>query len=341
MFRRTYPREAAILIVTGLLFFSLISVAGAAIVTWTGGGSDNLASNPANWTDGVTNRTPGNNDVVRISSTAKDCNWNINPSLTAFSVTGSYQAKVTLNSNLTMTGDIRIEAGTLDAQSRIITVGGNWIYFGGTTTPLGDVNGTGTVDEIDVSAILLMVFNPGTITYCSDMNFDGGTDILDVVSALRASNGMDGTRECTGGLFKPGTSTVKLNGVNQQIYGDTVFYNLEKIAACPGDTLYFEAGSLQTILGRLTLKGTESCLLALRSSQNGQPWYIDPQGTRNISFASIKDMNNINFVDIITTKSHDEGGNSPGVKFGGSQCVCLDEKLILAQVFCREEGCHE
>lgn len=316
----------------------IVNITEVPKITWTGA-INRDASNPGNWLGGV---VPANGDnVVFGNSSSVNCIWDINPSLSSFSIYPGYSGTVTLNSDLTMTGDIRIEAGTLDARSRTITVGGNWIYVNGTNTPLGDTDGNGYVDGNDVSAMLLMIFDPGTVTQCTDMNFDGSVNILDVVSALRASNGSDGLRYCTGGLFKPGMSTVVLDGINQTISGDTVFYNLEKTAACPGDTLKFEAGSLQTILGRLTLKGSEGCLLALRSTQDGQPWYIDPQGTRNVSFASIKDMHNISFIDILTTQSHDDGGNSPGVRFGGTQCVCLDEKLILAKVFCIEGNCNE
>lgn len=330
---------SVILSVALLILMSFSTETDAVVRTWEGDVS-NYAHIAGNWSG---NAVPANgDDVVFDGSASVECKWNINPVLSSFSVSPGYSGLVTLQADLTMTGDIRIEAGTLDAQSKTITVGGDWIYFSGTDTPLGDIDGDDDVDGNDVLAILLMIFDPAAITYCSDMNFDGSTDILDVISALRVSKGIDGARECTGGVFKPGTGTVVFNGTGDQtVFGDTVFYNLEKISSCPGGALYFEAGSTQTILGRLTLEGASGCLLALESTIQDTQWNIDPQGTRNISFASIKDMNNINAVDIVVTDSFDSGGNSQGLKFGGSQCVCREEKFILSWLLCDKGGCHE
>jgi hypothetical protein len=97
--------------------------------------------------------------------------------------------------------------------------------------------------------------------------------------------------------------------------------------------LYFESGSTQSIAHSLTLEGIENNLLSLRSAVDGEFWYIDPRGARNISFASIKDMKNINFVNIVPLNSVDEGHNDD-VSFGGSECACFDNGLILARVLC-------
>jgi hypothetical protein len=284
--RRGRIKKSVILPLALLILMSFFTETDAAVRTWTGAVNNN-AHIAGNWSGGVV--PASGDDVVFDGSASVDCKWNINPVLSSLSISPGYSGMVTVKAGLTMTGDISIEAGTLDAQLRTITVGGDWIYFSGTDTPLGDIDGDNDVDENDISAISLMIFDPATITYCSDMNFDGGTDILDVISALRVSNGIDGTRDCTGGVFQPGTGTVVFNGTDQTVFGDTVFYNLEKIASCSGDTLYFEAGSTQTILGRLTLEGASGCLLALESDIPDTQWNIDPQGTRNISFSSIKD----------------------------------------------------
>lgn len=131
------------------------------------------------------------------------------------------------------------------------------------------------------------------------------------------------------GNFISGTSTVILNGINQTIYGNTTFYKLIKTVTA-ADTLYFEAGSTQIITNTLTLQGANGALLSLRSISDGYYWYINPLGSRNVSFVNIKDMVNRNFVNIPVTDSVDSGNNNK-VSFGGSECSCLEEKFILVQ----------
>lgn len=128
------------------------------------------------------------------------------------------------------------------------------------------------------------------------------------------------------GSFSPNTSTVILNSRNQTIYGNNTFYTITKTVSF-ADTLYFEAGSIQTIANSLTLQGASSGLLALRSTQNGSYWYIDPQGTRSISFVDLRDLYNLSFTSIVVTNSNNSGHNN-NVSFGGSECVCLEDSPL-------------
>lgn len=106
--------------------------------------------------------------------------------------------------------------------------------------------------------------------------------------------------------FNHGNGTVVLGGNYQLIDGDIAFFNLSKTN--PG-TLIFENASTTTVLGELKLQGQQDNLLVLKSSTNGNQWNIDPQGTRSISYADVKDSNNINPTAIITTNSLDSGNN--------------------------------
>lgn len=302
--------------------------ADSATRTWLGSVNSD-ALNDSNWSGG---QKPVTGDDVIFDSSSPDCNWNINPSLQSFSLSNGFNAVVTLNSDLTMTGDIAINSGTLKGMSATITLGGDWNYFRGTSNPLGDIDGDSQVTGGDADSILNMAMG-GTLYYCSDINKDSSIDILDVVLAARKSLGMDNpTENCTGGRFIPGSSTVVLNGTDQTISGDTIFYNLKKTVTAL-DTLYFESGSVQTILGGLTLKGSTGGTLELRSTIPGTQWYIDPHGSRNIAFASIQDMNNLSFIKIIAISSSGENqtDNNTGVSFGGDQCVCREDKLIFTQ----------
>lgn len=84
--------------------------------------------------------------------------------------------------------------------------------------------------------------------------------------------------------------------------------NLTKIVTF-ADSLNFEAGKTQTITNNLTLNGTGGGFLALRSTFADSYWYIDPQGTRNISFVDVKDSNNSNIVIIVPVDSVDSLNN--------------------------------
>lgn len=93
-----------------------------------------------------------------------------------------------------------------------------------------------------------------------------------------------------GGTFNANHGTVVLAGSNQQVSGNTTFYNLTKIATA-ADTLTFQAGSTQTVGGTLTLQGAGSgtSLLKLRSSRTGTAWGLNPLGTTVVSLVDVQD----------------------------------------------------
>jgi len=67
-------------------------------ITWSGGGDDNLASNPANWSDNI---APVNGDkVVFNDDSAENCIWDINVIPSLFSMTSAYSGTVTLGNNI-------------------------------------------------------------------------------------------------------------------------------------------------------------------------------------------------------------------------------------------------
>ncbi len=71
--------------------------------------------------------------------------------------------------------------------------------------------------------------------------------------------------------FVPNNNTVNLVGLDQAIYGDNTFYNLEKhLTAAPSRTLVFEANRQQTIIRSLALRGVDGAnRLNLVSSNPG------------------------------------------------------------------------
>ncbi|MEK6529021.1 MAG: hypothetical protein AABZ36_09095, partial [Nitrospirota bacterium] len=143
----------------------LASSPDAATVTWTGIG---IASNPANWSGGA---IPQNGDDVVFNNTStQNCTWDINPSLKSFSINSGYTGTVSVSSNLTVTGNVKIVYGALNAGSATITVGGDWYYFSGASTPLGDINKDGIIDISDVMLVLRIALKLDPIQPCSDLN---------------------------------------------------------------------------------------------------------------------------------------------------------------------------
>lgn len=101
-------------------------------------------------------------------------------------------------------------------------------------------------------------------------------------------------------------TVVFTSSTNNNILSSTTFYNLHKLT--PG-TLTFTAGTTQTILGELKLQGEEGNPLILKSSVDGNEWFIDPQGTFDISYVDVKDSNNINAQALVALNSTDAGNN--------------------------------
>jgi hypothetical protein len=325
-----------------------------AAVTWTGEGDNNDASNPENWSG---DEVPQNGVDVVFDSTSKNCEWNLTVNIASLTINSGYSGTVTLSSgsNLNIVKTIKWTGNALNDDKSasnpnnwsgsVVPQNGDNIVFDGTSQ-------RNCTWDININpAFLSMTGYTGTITLNNSLVINGSLTIAGGRLNLNNKNlsvdgylliGSGGTLDATSSplvtitvkgnwanydSFIPGLSTVILAGTNQYIYGSTTFYNLIKTVTS-ADTLYFEAGYIQTIINNLTLQGSDGNLLSLRSTKDGQPspeWYIDPQGTRNISFADIKDMYNKNYTTIIFVPASNvvNTGNNNGVSFGGSECVCL------------------
>ena len=104
--------------------------------------------------------------------------------------------------------------------------------------------------------------------------------------------------------FDPNGGNVLFDGGDQNIRGDTTFYDFTRPHA---SSLIFEAGSTQTIQNNLTLLGGGGRMLRLISSSAGSLWNIDPQGAINASYLIVQDSFNQSLVDINPPNSLDGG----------------------------------
>lgn len=145
----------------------------------------------------------------------------------------------------------------------------------------------------------LIVWTGHTFTPAGNVSVGSGITINGTLSAGSNTVTLSGSwLKPSTGTFTAGTGTVKLNGTSQTLSGSSTFYNLTKITAA-ADTLTFAAGATQTVSNTLTLQGAAGNLLSLRSSQTGNQWRINPQGTRTIDYLDVKDSNNTNASAII------------------------------------------
>jgi len=328
---------------TCLVFLAVLSgSANAATLTWTGLGSDSLASNPANWSGNI---TPQYGDDIVFDSTSKDCTWDISVTLASLSIKSGYSGKVTKISGVTLTiakGNTWTGGGADSLASNPANWSNNKVPQNGDNVVFNGANNCAWDITITPASFKLNTGYSGTVTLNSNLTINGNLTITSgtlnlnnknlnvdgyiLVGTLGILNATSSTITVKGnwanyGIFIPGTSTIILSGINQTIYGNTTFYNLIKTVTS-ADTLYFEAGSTQTILNSLTLQGASGNLLFLRSTSEGSYWYIDPQGTRSISFVDLRDLYNLSFTSIVVTNSNNSGNNN-NVSFGGSECVCL------------------
>ncbi|MFA7001023.1 MAG: hypothetical protein WC352_02635, partial [Candidatus Omnitrophota bacterium] len=217
--------------------------------------------------------------------------------------------------NLTHSG-----AGTLKLGTNPLTVAGAFINSNGTFDANGMTNtvtGLATVSGgTYLARTAAQTFNGG-LTIAGG-TFTGAAGAVDVNGDLTISAGtltapagtftVSGNWEKIAGTFNPGTSTVVLDGEEQNISGDNTFYNLSKTASVQ-ETLTFEAGSTQTILGTATFQGAAGNLLILESSTSGTSWMINAQNT-SVSYVDVSDSENLNAMAINAVDSEDSGNNT-------------------------------
>ncbi len=113
---KKYVLSIAIII---LLLSGVILPVSAAVVSWTGNGENDVASNPSNWSDNI---KPQYGDDVIFDATSVSCTWDLNITVRSFELYAGYSGTVLINADLDITGGLNIQGGALINQQRI-TVG--------------------------------------------------------------------------------------------------------------------------------------------------------------------------------------------------------------------------
>jgi hypothetical protein len=170
------------------------------------------------------------------------------------------------------------------------------------------------------SGSIVEYYGPGTYTTLnagysySHVKFSAGT------YNLAQNLAVAGDFTNTGSAFTQTSGTTTFSGATTAITGNNTFYNFSKNTGA-SSTITFGSGNTQTITGTLTLAGLNaSNRLTLAPGTPGSQWYINPQGTRTISYLSVSYGNNSNAtaVDCYTTNCVD-GGNNTNFSFTAPQ----------------------
>lgn len=104
-----------------LLTASCCGTAFGATARWMGEGKTGKASDRMNWSLG---RLPAEKDHVIFGAlSSRDCDWDLDISLSSFSVTYNYKGDIKFQSSLRVAGNMNIEGGMVHLRTASLTVG--------------------------------------------------------------------------------------------------------------------------------------------------------------------------------------------------------------------------
>ncbi|HVW66555.1 MAG TPA: LamG-like jellyroll fold domain-containing protein [Candidatus Peribacteraceae bacterium] len=251
----------------------------------------------------------GSLDDVRVYNRALSAGEILNLARGQYAGGASSTSTVTLGANLS-TDYLALDSGNLDTGSHDLTVTNNVTQLPGRgTLTLGA--GTTTLGGLTMSGSSV-TSGAGTMTVSGDVSILTGSFI-----APSGTLNVSGNWNKTGGTFDANGGTVVLNGADQSILSGTTFYNLTKSTG-GYRTLTLPASQTITVLGALSLAGTAGGQLTLASSIDGTPWVIDPQSTRSVTYAYVRDSDNIATAAVDCLTGCRDLGNNTNWTFGSA-----------------------
>lgn len=165
--------------------------------------------------------------------------------------------------------------------------------------------------EVDLSVIAsvhnLTIGDFGLLTFLRPVFLDISGDLtVTAQGLLDPGDGLLGT----GGTIRfvaAGMQTITTND------GLVSFWNLKKVATGAGQGLSFNTGALGQVLvqNNLTLRGTATNNLLLRSTAPATQWNIESDGPRDLNWLDVQDSNNVSD-DVISVVNHVNAGNNTG-----------------------------
>ena len=292
---------------TGSTFTTIVE---SNLAYWDGGGGDNNWSTAANWD---CDTVPSSTSVVYFGSNSnKNCTLTAAVTVAGLIVTGSYTGTIDFNDqNVTINGDLILEAGTVQLGSGTLSVTGDLTVGGNGTLDLG--SGTSFITgDFTLSDSATVELGSGTFSLAGDLIKLGGTLIAE-------------------------TSTINLNGTGDQevsFNSSQTLYNIEvsntqgvvtfwdgftanQLALNPGNWIEFGAGETFTI-ATLTGNGTSANPVVLTSTSTSIVWYLIADNDPSLSYISIT-RSDASGGDQLTITNGSDGGDNTNFVFGGAE----------------------
>ncbi len=334
------------------------------VLTITDGDLDISTNDPVINTAG--NVSVGANGSVDVSARTSNWIFDGTSTLTDSSAGQDFEDVVVSGTSLTLGSNAKVQTMNVSAGTLNLGSAGYVLEIDGTGTPLSNsatfTPGTSTVkysgsgSATNIAAVdynnlqltptsattysllgNLTVGNAltGNLTIDSGATLDATVSNYGVTAVDITNNGSYTAQGSTitfsgnwdnNGTFTPGTSSVVLNGTNQQLYGSATFNNLTK-SVTSAATLTFEAGQTTTVSGAATLNGASGQLLTLASSSPGTHWNITitASGSKTISYVSVS-WSNASGSDAshkpINPSNSTDGGNNVDW-FGGTPDIAI------------------
>lgn len=192
--------------------------------TWTGAGANDNWSTAANWSNST---IPTSSCAVTFDDTSTDpsiVDGGFTNSISSLTIDTGYTNVVTLNTSLSMGGDLILAAGILKANGNTISVGGKWNNTGGTfTKDTSTVRFVGTaVNTIEPRGqnFYLMIFDAstGSYTFTSAVVTTLNLSIASgIVSTNTKALTVGGDLIMTGGTLTNSGATTVTNDINMSV----------------------------------------------------------------------------------------------------------------------------
>ena len=222
---------------------------------------------------------------------------------------------VTATASWTVSHDLYLTSGTWAAGALTHYIANDWNDSGITFTP-----GSGTIRLDGGGATQTITQGGGNNFYNLIVNDDYDlASTIDVNGNLTINTGdsidaqtfnIEAARNWSNnGTFTAGSGTVIFNTTNTgTISGSTAFNNFT--CTTNGKTLYFTAGSTQSIGGTLTIDGGAGSQIRLLSTASGSQWNINPSANSTVSYVYVQDSNNSSANRDITANTSTDAGNN-------------------------------
>lgn len=223
--------------------------------TWNSGHATSNWNDAANWTNGV----PGSGDTaVFDGSSDENASVSTNTTVGHLIIDDTYTSTITLNGDLTITGDSSMENGEIAGSGDLTVTGGEFEWMGGT---IG--SSSGSLLEIQASATLAIsvdtvhlaktLDNYGTITLHSELNSTApinneGGDIY-VYGEFGMSNYFGGNI-VTSDVFTQNSGYTYLYG-----FDNTQVPDFDERGNLVASEVYLNAGTLEMNQGGICVTG--------------------------------------------------------------------------------------